>query len=195
MRTKGERVAARAAKSTPTGGTVAGGATGASGGGRQRKSARDTAGSGATGGSGEQAARPRHFVLSCMDYRHMDDLAEGLKREFGEVADDYDHAILAGACLGVVQPLYPEWAATFWKHLEIARELHEAITTLVLVEHEACGAYKKFFDEEYPDVLHGAMADLVALKARKLHPDLRVARFIMRRDGNDHVWRLSPLGR
>ncbi|MDP3275253.1 MAG: hypothetical protein Q8Q09_08675 [Deltaproteobacteria bacterium] len=128
----------------------------------------------------------------------MDDIV----RELGQLnlnslrplqADDYDHFILAGASLGVAQPTYTEWAKTFWDHLETAKlQLHKTIHTVLLIEHEDCGAYKLFFrpnDLTSPlsneNLLHQGMALLVE-HAIKNHSDpyikaLNVHRLIMRR--------------
>lgn len=141
-----------------------------------------------------RSERPRHFVLSCMDYRHMDDLARELRREFDCQADDYDHVVLAGASLGVVQPVYPAWGKTFWKHLEIALALHPAIESVLLVEHADCGAYEMFFAEGYPECLHAAMSQLVEARLREARPHLRVERRMMRPDAErDGHWCLGPI--
>jgi hypothetical protein len=165
---------------------------------------------------------PSYFVLSCMDYRHLDDIVRELatfcfstspgaeangSTPSGKLQiDDYDHFILAGACLGVVQPTYSEWAKTFWNHLETAvLELHRTIHTVLLIEHQDCGAYKLFFrpnDIVSPlsneDLLHQGMALLVEHAIRNhSHPKIKglnVRRLIMRPvPGSLTDWKLEHL--
>lgn len=40
------------------------------------------------------AENPHHLVLSCMDYRHMDDIAMKIPAALKSPADDYDHLVL-----------------------------------------------------------------------------------------------------
>lgn len=93
---------------------------------------------------------PRHNVLllSCMDLRLTDELAAFMDRD--NLTNRYDHLVIAGAALGVLQTDFSSWREIFFDHLRIAIELHEP-HDVYIVEHRACGAYKKFLDEEYDD--------------------------------------------
>lgn len=129
-----------------------------------------------------------------MDYRHMDDIVRELEQAFGDKGDDYDHLVLAGASLGVVQADYPEWGATFWKHFEIAAKLHPTIHTVVLLEHEDCGAYKVFYGESYDPSLHAATSKVLEARIRRAAPHLEVRRMIMRRAPQQAgKWRIADL--
>ena len=79
------------------------------------------------------------LLLSCMDFRLMDDI----ERYMGDrgLRDNYDHIILAGASLGAVTDKYPAWNRTFWDHLEVAIQLHK-VARLMVIDHRDCGAYK-----------------------------------------------------
>ncbi len=58
--------------------------------------------------------------------------------------DTFDHAILAGASLGLFSGVYPNWATTFWDHLEVSIALHQ-IRTVYILDHRDCGAYREFY--------------------------------------------------
>ena len=85
------------------------------------------------------------ILLSCIDFRLIDDTVYFMNTE--GLNNDYDEFILAGASLGYNQQVYPHWGKTFDDHLGLAVKLHNA-HEVVVVDHENCGAYKKF----YPDV-------------------------------------------
>ena len=81
------------------------------------------------------------LLLSCMDYRLMDELAaymdgRGLK-------DGYDHVILAGASLGALTDKRPDWGHTFFQHVDVAIQLHH-IRKVIVIDHKDCGAYREF---------------------------------------------------
>ncbi len=146
---------------------------------------------------------PSHLVLTCMDYRHMDDLARELRASFGR-DDAYDHLIQPGACLGVAQQTHREWGEAFWSQLAVARALHGVtIRHVWLVEHMDCGAYKAFVGGGAPlpdeEMVHRAMASLVehAIRAWASRPEVAwsidVARKIMRPHGDGSVWSLCDL--
>lgn len=87
-------------------------------------------------------------LLSCMDYRLMDEIASymdgrGLK-------DGYDHLILAGASLGALTGQRPDWGHTFWQHLDVAIDLHH-VKRVMVIDHRDCGAYKIFLGEKAVD--------------------------------------------
>ena len=74
------------------------------------------------------------LLLTCMDFRFLLTIAEKMKGK------KYDHVVLAGAALGVVQDKEPYWGKTFFDHLGLAIELHK-IHTVIVMEHRDCGAY------------------------------------------------------
>lgn len=92
-----------------------------------------------------RAGSAQALVLTCMDYRLVDD---AVKYFHGRgLADQYDHVVLAGASAGALGKLGAEWAATFWKHVETAIQLHH-VKELIVVDHRDCGAFKIVFGPE-----------------------------------------------
>ena len=126
------------------------------------------------------------LLLSCMDYRLMDEIAaymdsRGLK-------DGYDHVILAGASLGALTDQRPAWGRTFWEHLDVAIQLHH-IKKVMVIDHRDCGAYRVFLGEKAvgtPQLeLDAHTHYLRELKAQILrrHKDLQVELGLMSLDG------------
>lgn len=105
---------------------------------RQRKLDRD------------DVKRGHALLLSCMDLRVIDETA-WLMSELN-LHNKYDHVAVAGSSLGVLTNTYetdggqaaiPYFGQTFWKHVDLAIELHE-IDRVIIVEHADCGAYQHF---------------------------------------------------
>ena len=86
-------------------------------------------------------------VLSCMDYRLMDDVGVYLNKR--GLKDNYDHLILAGASLGAVTNKYPHWGETFFEHVGLAIKLHN-VHRAILIDHRDCGAYRLIFGKDTP---------------------------------------------
>lgn len=74
------------------------------------------------------------LLLTCMDFRFFLKIAELMK------GIKYDHVVLAGAALGVVQNQKEWWGKTFFDHLKLAIDLHK-IKNVFVMEHRDCGAY------------------------------------------------------
>ena len=93
---------------------------------------------------------PRHNVilLSCMDGRLIDEVAALMERD--NLTHRYDHVVLAGAALGVMQEVFPAWRETFFQHLRLAIDLH-AVKDVYIVEHRNCGAYAQVLKQDYGD--------------------------------------------
>jgi hypothetical protein len=126
------------------------------------------------------------LLLSCMDFRLMDQVSAFMARE--GLTHQYDHVILAGASLVPATDAFPEWNAAFWKHLELALQLHR-IRRVVVLDHRDCGAYKLVLG---PDVVRDRPTEtqthsryLTQLRAdiRAEYPTLRVDLLIMDLDG------------
>jgi len=127
------------------------------------------------------------LMLSCMDYRLVDDLVtfmngKGLK-------DDYDHVVLAGASLGVVSDKFADWHKTFWEHLDVAIKLHH-VEEVVVIDHRDCGAYKLALGEDAvstpakeTEAHTRTLADF-ARQVREHHPDLKVEAYLMSLNGH-----------
>lgn len=96
------------------------------------------------------------LVLSCVDYRLLDDLVRFLDRD--NLTNRYYHLTLAGAALGAVReppkgaaplkkPALPPWRDTFVQHVNATVELTQgALTDIYIVQHESCGAFRLYVD-------------------------------------------------
>lgn len=126
------------------------------------------------------------LLLSCMDFRLMDDIERYMSGR--GLRDKYDHVILAGASLGAVTDKYPAWNTTFWEHLDIAMKLHN-IHTVIVLDHRDCGAYKVVLGAEHakdPKVetdTHAAQLKKLKGQINKKHPKLKVEMLLMALDG------------
>ena len=135
------------------------------------------------------------LLLSCMDFRLMDDIerymsARGLR-------DKYDHIVLAGASLGAVTDKFPAWNKTFWEHLDIAIKLHN-IHTVMVMDHPTVAAIAEFVGERAykvilgPDHARDAATETAAHagqlkklqgKLGEQYPKLKVEMLLMALDG------------
>jgi carbonic anhydrase len=137
--------------------------------------------------SDAQAGKTEALVLSCMDYRLMDDIETFMAKR--GMRNKYDHIVLAGAALGAVQERYPAWSKTFWEHLDIAIQLHH-IHTVVIIDHRDCGAYKVILgddlakDRERETDVHAQHLARLGTAIRKKHPKLEIELHLMALDGS-----------
>ena len=126
------------------------------------------------------------LLLSCMDFRLMDDIerymsARGLR-------DKYDHIVLAGASLGAVTDKFPAWNKTFWEHLDIAIKLHN-IHTVMVMDHRDCGAYKVILGPDHArdaateTAAHAGQLKKLQGKLGEQYPKLKVEMLLMALDG------------
>lgn len=127
------------------------------------------------------------LLLSCMDYRLVDDTERFMAGK--GMKDKYDHIVLAGASLGAVTDKFPAWNTAFWEHLDVAISLHH-IHKVMLLDHRDCGAYKVVLGEDFgqaPDKETRVHAEtLMALRRAILqkHPQLQVESYLMALDGS-----------
>lgn len=126
------------------------------------------------------------LLLSCMDYRLVDDTEKYMAGR--GLRNKYDHVVLAGASLGAVTTKFPEWGKTFWGHLDVAINLHH-IKKVVVIDHRDCGAYKVILGEDLatdkPKEFDVHAAQLKKFKAQilKKHPKLEVELALMDLEG------------
>jgi hypothetical protein len=126
------------------------------------------------------------LLLSCMDFRLLDEIARYMDGR--GLTNKYDHVILAGASLGALVDAKPEWGATFWNHVEVAKELHH-IKKVMIIDHRDCGAYKVFIgpdtakDRETETRFHTEQLRKLAAALTKRHSDLNVELLLMSLDG------------
>ncbi|HKP80678.1 MAG TPA: carbonic anhydrase [Pyrinomonadaceae bacterium] len=121
------------------------------------------------------------LLLTCMDFRFFLKVSERMKGR------KYDHVILAGAALGVVQDKKEHWGKTFFDHLGLAIELHE-IHTVIVMEHRDCGAYGpppgfgKLPEEPDPDDerrVHCEQVELLRKEIHKYDSELKFCSFLL----------------
>ena len=98
------------------------------------------------GGLPRAAGKTEALLLSCMDYRLIDETDRYMTGR--GLRDKYDHIILAGASLGALTEKYPAWGKTFWGHLDVAIQLHH-IEKVIVMDHRDCGAYKVILMEDF----------------------------------------------
>ena len=128
----------------------------------------------------------RALMLSCMDYRLVDELVTFMAAH--GLHDNYDHVVLAGASLGVVHDAFADWHATFWQHLQVARDLH-GIEEVIVIDHRDCGAYRIALTAAAVDTTEKETAAHrqhmleFARQVGERHPDLRVYGVLMALDG------------
>lgn len=137
-------------------------------------------------GQAQAGGQAKALMLSCMDYRLVDDLVTFMAAH--GYHDNYDHVVLAGASLGVVHEAFADWHATFWQHLQVAKDLH-GIEEVIVIDHRDCGAYRIALTEAAVDTpeketaAHQANMQEFARQLAERHPDLRVYGVLMGLDG------------
>lgn len=126
------------------------------------------------------------LLLSCMDFRLMDDVERYMSGR--GLRDKYDHIVLAGASLGAVTDKFPAWNKTFWEHLDIAIKLHHVHKVMVL-DHRDCGAYKVILGPEHAKdkatetAAHAAQLATLRRQLAEKYPKLEVETLLMSLDG------------
>ncbi|WP_207481846.1 carbonic anhydrase [Arenibaculum pallidiluteum] len=127
------------------------------------------------------------LLLSCMDYRLMDDVTRYMDGR--GLTNNYDHVILAGASLGAITEKEPVWGETFWRHVEVAKSLHH-IRKVIVMDHRDCGAYRVLLgqdlkeDRAHEAAVHGEVLHRLGQRIRDRHSDLEVELLLMALDGS-----------
>jgi carbonic anhydrase len=127
------------------------------------------------------------ILLSCMDFRLIDDLSVMLNQM--QYRNAYDHVILAGGSLGAVHPQFAKWHEVFWEHVGLAVKLHK-IHEIIVINHRDCGAAKLAFGaEKIADPMdeleaHRAVFATFDHVAHQRFPQLFVKGFLMGLDGS-----------
>ena len=133
------------------------------------------------------AGETEAVLLSCMDFRLMDEIARYMDGR--GLGDRYDHLIIAGASLGALTDRYPAWGQTFWSHLKLSRELHH-VKRLIVLDHRDCGAYKALLksdlakDPAAETKIHGEHLRRFRSEVKKREPGLEVEMLLMSLDGS-----------
>jgi carbonic anhydrase len=124
------------------------------------------------------------LLLSCMDYRLVDDIVTYMNAR--GMVNQYDHVVLAGASLGATSDAL-KWGQTFWDHLDVAIKLHH-IKKVIVLDHLDCGAYRVVFGKDFKGdeelaIHREQLAKLKAAVTAKF-PELMVETLIMKLDGS-----------
>lgn len=137
-----------------------------------------------------RAGHAEALVLTCMDYRLVDDAVKFFDAK--HFTGEYDQVSLAGASLAGVSDKFPSSNAAVWDHIQIAKTLHH-IQKVIVVDHRDCGAYKVAFGDKFAaektaetEQHKKVMAEFKAVLAKK-HPDLGVEFYLMALDGSAEV--------
>lgn len=142
---------------------------------------------GPASGPARAAGTADALLLSCMDYRLIDDIVRYMDGR--GLTDNYDHVILAGASAGAVHPVFEAWHETFWQHVQAAVDLHR-IKRVIVIDHRDCGAYKIALGPEHaadPATERAAHSELLAVLAALMaerQPGLAVETHLMALDGS-----------
>lgn len=127
------------------------------------------------------------LLLSCMDYRLIDDIVRYMDGR--KLTNDYDHVILAGASLGALTDQRKDWNQTFWDHVDVAKQLHH-IKRVIVMDHRDCGAYKVFLNQDLAGdparetAVHAEQLRMLAKMVKEKHPELEVELLLMALDGS-----------
>lgn len=138
----------------------------------------------------ERGSRPapvaQVMVLSCIDYRLVDDVSRYLNQR--GLDDRYSEMRVPGAGLAAIDGQRPAWVTTVWETVAMSRQVH-GIRRLYVVNHRDCSAVAARFgrlsvanpDDELR--LHRRILQNVVLEARRRFPDLEVEMGFMELDG------------
>ena len=133
------------------------------------------------------AGQAEALLLSCMDYRLLDDVARYMSAQ--GLDDKYDHVILAGASLGADNTKFPAWVTTFWQHLDTAIALH-GVSRVIIVDHRDCGAYRVILGKDYAGdkpvetTVHAKVMRRLGAKIARTYPSLKREYLLMALDGS-----------
>lgn len=137
-------------------------------------------------GSARASGSVEALLLSCMDYRLMEEVTEYMRSR--NMSHKYDHIVLAGASLGAITDKKPTWNEEFWDHIAVAKELHN-IKKVMVMDHRDCGAYKVFLGMDLKDdpaketAVHRENLTKLGALIKQKHPDLEVELLLMSLDG------------
>ncbi|TWA74869.1 hypothetical protein FBZ82_101889 [Azospirillum brasilense] len=138
-------------------------------------------------GAAQPAGEVDALLLSCMDYRLIDDI--GRYMDGRGLTNRYDHVILAGASLGALTDRKKAWGEAFWDHVAVAKQLH-GIKRVMVMDHRDCGAYRVFLetdvaaDPEKETAVHAEQLRGLGAAIKARHPDLQVELLLMALDGS-----------
>lgn len=135
------------------------------------------------------AHRAKALVLTCMDFRLIDDAVAYLNSQ--GYNNNYDQFILAGASLGYNQTTYDTWTEAFENHIDLAEQLHD-IEEIIVIDHMKCGAYKLLynnnnFSDDEERQLHYTNLHTFKETINLKYPHLKVTTLFMYLNGSVEV--------
>ena len=133
----------------------------------------------------EQTHIAKALVLSCIDYRFIDDVIFSLEED-QKLSQRYDLTALAGSSLAYNQKEYKHWRKTILDQINLAIELHH-IKKLIIFDHMDCGAYQMFYPDlkansEEERVLHFKNITKFINKMKKIFPQLIYSGYLIHTD-------------
>lgn len=127
------------------------------------------------------------LLLSCMDYRLVDDTTRYMDGR--HLTNGYDQVMIAGASLGAITDKFTEWNKTFWDHVQVALDLHH-IKKVIILDHRDCGAYRVVYgidfgkDPAAETIVHTEHLRKLAAMIKAKYPALEVETALMALDGS-----------
>ncbi len=134
----------------------------------------------------EQNHKAEALVLSCVDYRLTEDVANSLRAE--GLAEKYDLISLAGGALAVVNDYFPFARDTFWAHLALLKNIHH-FQRVIIIDHRNCGMYKFVYNQdlslnpEEEKRIHIHTAEKLVKEIQFKYPDLKVETWLLDLNG------------
>ena len=132
------------------------------------------------------AADTDALLLSCIDYRLVDDVSAYM--DGAGMKGKYDQVALAGAALAAVSPKFPYWNKTFWQHLQVAIDLHR-IHQVMVIDHRDCGAFHVAYGTDFgkdpaaETAIHTTVMRELRQQIAQRQPALDVSLALMALDG------------
>lgn len=149
---------------------------------------------GTSAGHGLTTARAsgtaEYLLLTCIDYRIQGPVARFMDAR--GLVGAYDQVILAGASLGAIASQFPAWQETFWQHLDLAIQLHE-ISSVMVIDHRDCGAYTLVFNQDFASdpiaetAVHAEQMGILRDQILAKYPSLGVELYLMALDGSVEI--------
>lgn len=132
----------------------------------------------------KEAHTAKAFVISCMDFRLLDDIVLFLNDK--GYHNNYDQFIIAGSSLGFNQEKHPSWRQSCEMHLDIAKQLHQ-VREIICIDHLACGAYRMLYpwlnlEEEREYHIKNLKRFEITMKEK--YPEMKISLYIMDLDGD-----------
>ncbi len=136
--------------------------------------------------AGRAAGKADVFVLSCIDYRLVDDVTAYLTQR--GLDERYSEVRIAGGGLAAVDGTRPSWVSAVWENLALSRQIH-GVRRLLVINHRDCSAVAHRFGRAAvadPDAefrLHVRICQEVVDEAMRRDPTLEVECGFMELDG------------